>query len=120
VAQRVQTILIDDISGEEITDGETINFQWRGVAYAIDLSEAHVTKFEKAIQPFLKAARREKANNQVRALPTRKSAQTDSQQLAKIREWAHENGMPVSERGRIAYEVRDAYEKAHNAEAVAV
>ena len=54
MAQRVQTILIDDISGEEITDGEgdTIHFAWGGVAYQIDLSAKNIAKFEKAITPF--------------------------------------------------------------------
>ena len=120
MAQRVQTILIDDISGEEISDGETINFTWRGVAYAIDLSSAHVTKFEKAINPFLKVARRDARRNSTtpQSQSKRKTAHTDKEQLAKIREWAHEEGLTVSERGRIAYEVRDAYDRAH-AEAMA-
>ncbi len=37
----------------------------------------------------------------------------NSEELAKIREWANTNGHKVSSRGRISRAVRDAYDAAH-------
>ncbi|WP_328698923.1 Lsr2 family DNA-binding protein [Curtobacterium sp. 8I-2] len=37
----------------------------------------------------------------------------NSENLSRIREWAHENGHEVSSRGRISQAVRDAYDPAH-------
>ncbi|WXF91339.1 histone-like nucleoid-structuring protein Lsr2 [Curtobacterium flaccumfaciens pv. flaccumfaciens] len=37
----------------------------------------------------------------------------NSDELAKIREWANANGHEVSSRGRISQAVRDAYDAAH-------
>ncbi|MBT1671943.1 Lsr2 family DNA-binding protein [Curtobacterium flaccumfaciens] len=37
----------------------------------------------------------------------------NSEELAKIREWANANGREVSSRGRISQAVRDAYDAAH-------
>ncbi|WXF92934.1 histone-like nucleoid-structuring protein Lsr2 [Curtobacterium flaccumfaciens pv. flaccumfaciens] len=37
----------------------------------------------------------------------------NSEELAKIREWARANGHEVSSRGRISQAVREAYDAAH-------
>lgn len=38
MAKHMQTILIDDLDGTEITKGETITFAYRGAEYRIDLT----------------------------------------------------------------------------------
>ncbi len=55
MAQRTQIVLIDDLDGTEIKDGEaqSITFSWSGVDYSIDLSQANADRFEKAIGPYL-------------------------------------------------------------------
>ena len=60
MAQRTQIVLIDDLDGTEIKDGEaqSITFSWSGVDYSIDLSKANADKFEKAIGPYLEKAQR--------------------------------------------------------------
>ena len=53
MAQRTQIVLIDDVDGTEITDGDgqSITFTWSGVDYSIDLSKTNADKFEMAIGP---------------------------------------------------------------------
>jgi len=113
VAQRVQTILIDDITGEEIAegDGDTIQFAWGGVAYQIDLSAKNVAKFEKAITPFVEAATRVgKASN---VTPMRRSAKNTDLDTQAVRAWAESNGYEVSSRGRIKGEIIEAFRAAN-------
>lgn len=117
MAQRIRTFLVDDINGEEFEDGEgqTIDFQWNGVPYTIDLVEKNAAKFEKAITPYLSKARRVSNTKVVSSLrgPRRQKAKNDPAQLAAIREWATANGYEVGDRGRISYQIREAYEDAH-------
>jgi hypothetical protein len=113
VAQRVQTILIDDITGEEIADGqgETIQFAWGGVAYQIDLGAKNIAKFEKAITPFVEAATRVgKANN---VTPMRRSRKNEELDTQAVRAWAESNGYEVSSRGRIRGEIIEAFRAAN-------
>lgn len=60
MAQRTQIVLIDDLDGTEIKDGEaqSITFTWAGVDYRIDLSKANADKLEKTIRPYLEKAQR--------------------------------------------------------------
>ena len=59
VAQRVQTILVDDLDGTDLGNGgQTIRFGWLGAEYTIDLSQANVDKFAAAITPYVNAAQR--------------------------------------------------------------
>jgi hypothetical protein len=55
MAQRTQVVLIDDLDGTEIKDGDaqSITFSWSGVDYSIDLSRANADKLQKAIGPYL-------------------------------------------------------------------
>ncbi len=62
VAERVIRQLVDDIDGTDISDGgQTVEFSFRGIDYRLDLSEENLSKFERAIRPFVDAA--EKALN---------------------------------------------------------
>ena len=62
VAERVIRQLVDDIDGTDISDGgQTVEFSFRGTDYRLDLSEENLSKFERAIRPFVDAA--EKALN---------------------------------------------------------
>jgi nucleoid-associated protein Lsr2 len=103
----VTEILVDDLDG---TPGErTVHFTWDGVAYEIELSRKNAAAFEKALKPYLDAARRVRAPRSRRG-PGRTSSK---QNLSAIREWAAQNGFDVSARGRIASSVIDAYEAAN-------
>ena len=113
MAQRVQTILVSDLSGSELADdGQTVQFSYRGADYAIDLSHEEVAEFANVMQKYTDVARRVGGRRQPGGNRTG-GASVDREQLRKMREWAAENGYKVSSRGRIPQEVQDAYHAAN-------
>lgn len=108
MAQTVQIILEDDLDGGPAE--ETVRFGLDGAQYEIDLSEGNAAKLREAVRPFIAKARRAQ-NKQApkQARPTGKS----NPDTAAIRQWARENGHPVSDRGRIHQDVQKAYYDAH-------
>lgn len=115
MAERVVRQLIDDIDGSDISDGagERVEFSLRGVTYQIDLSNANVTKLDKALKPYLAAATKVGSARSKRTKTASKGNGTSSpEQLAAIRDWARDNGYEVADRGRIKTEVIEAFEAA--------
>lgn len=108
MVQRVQTILQDDLDGGKAN--ETVSFSFDGVAYEIDLSSKNAKKMRDACAPFVESARRVGAR---RRRTGSKAASIRSVSAAEIRAWARQKGWDISERGRIATEVRDAYAATH-------
>lgn len=121
MAERIVRQLLDDLDQSEILDGAggTVDFAFQGTKYTIDLTDANIAKFEKALKPYLDAAtqvsgptrkptrvKKSKSSRRGSARPAREST-------AAIRGWATENGHDVSARGRIPAAVIDAYETAH-------
>lgn len=108
--QKIQTILVDDLTGEEVTDaGRTVTFAIEGVEYEIDLNEENLAKFHEAMQVYTDHARRVGGRRRTGG----SAAKTDSAQLDAMRKWGRENGYKVSDRGRVSQEVQDAYHAAH-------
>lgn len=110
MAQRTQTILIDDFDGSEAT--ETITFALDGVTYEIDLNEEHAAALRESLDEWVAKARRAGGRRATgrRGASARRAPSGETQQ---IREWAKAQGLQVSDRGRISGEVRAAYEAAH-------
>jgi hypothetical protein len=114
MSQKIQVILYDDITGDEIgemTGGGTVKFGFRGTEYEIDLTSYNRATFEKVLEPYLVAARKEPiastGKGSGRSVETRQLA-------ADRREWARNNGWPdIAERGSWPSGVIEAYEKAH-------
>jgi len=113
MARRIVHQLVDDIDGTllEVGEGETIHFSLNGIAYEIDLTNAHADELREALDPYIKAGRRASAGNARSAAPRRRSARNS--EVGEIREWAKAQGLKVSERGRISADVMDAYRAAH-------
>ena len=111
MASRTVTILTDDLDGRESNDVETVVFGFDGASYEIDLSKKNRGAFEKALAPYLNAAR--KASS-ARTTARRSSAagKSSKEDLEAIREWAKANGHEVAARGRIAQKVKDAFHAA--------
>jgi len=110
VVQKTQVVLIDDIDGSDAD--ETVTFAIDGVGYEIDLTAAHASELRESFATWVGHAR--KAGRTVATTRTGgRRAGTDRAQLAKIREWARDNGHKVSERGRIPGSILEAYEAAH-------
>ena len=115
MAQKVQVMLVCDLHDGEVEGSETIAFALDGSAYEIDVCDAHAAELRDAYAPYVGAARRAgrtSAPTQRRTgrAPSRSAAGNN---VAEIREWARKNGHAVSERGRIAAGVLQAYEAAH-------
>ena len=105
----VTEILVDDLDGSPAE--RTIRFTWDGVAYELELSKKNAAGFEKVVRPYLAAARKAKATRGRRGSGS--SARGAKRDLGVVREWAGQNGYPVSTRGRVAQTIIDAYDTAH-------
>lgn len=118
MAQKIQVLLVCDLHEEEVAGVETVTFGLDGSAYEIDVCQQHATDLREAFAGYVGAARRA---GRVTAAPAQRRAARaraglapgDRQRVSDIREWARRNGHQVSERGRIAANVLQAYEAAH-------
>ena len=109
MAQRIQTLLIDDLDGGEAAS--TVRFGLDGAEYEIDLSAAHNDELRKELQQYLEHARRT-GTAKTAARTRRGSAAVDT---AKVREWAKEQGIEVKDRGRVPANVVEQYRTAAGA-----
>ncbi|MDR1295391.1 MAG: Lsr2 family protein [Bifidobacteriaceae bacterium] len=107
MAQRVQVLLVDDIDGR--TADETVTFALDGVAYEIDLTNENAHHLRESLNRWIGGAR--KVSGRARRGQGRRSSGTG--QTAVIREWAKSHGYTVSDRGRIAADIRAAYDAAN-------
>ena len=118
MAQRTVVHLVDDIDGTQITDnqGETVTFALDGATYEIDVTRDHAQELRNAVQVYIANARRV-SGGRGRPIPAPRSGgssgRRDPEQTKAIKDWAKANGLKVSDRGRIAQRVLDAYEAAH-------
>lgn len=112
MAQRVNVILVDDLDGSDAD--ETVTFGLDGVDYEIDLTDAHAAALRDALALYVGHGRRVGGRRKRSQSSTPASRNNgDSASPAEIRAWARENGWDVPERGRVASEVREAYDAAH-------
>ncbi|HET7735575.1 MAG TPA: Lsr2 family protein [Nocardioidaceae bacterium] len=109
MAQRVNVVLVDDLDGSDAD--ETVTFALDGTEYEIDLNAAHAAKLRDAFAPYVGHARRVGGRRR-RSANNRRNGAAEATP-AEIREWARQNGWDVPDRGRVASEVREAYEAAH-------
>jgi len=109
MAQRVNIILVDDVDGGDAD--ETVTFGLDGSTYEIDLSSQNAAKLRDAVAPYVGHAR--KVGGRRSSGGRRTAASGNRPSAREIREWARANGWNLSDRGRVAAEVRQAYEAAH-------
>jgi hypothetical protein len=105
MAQKVTVALEDDLDGG--LAAETVRFAVGGAAYEIDLSASNAAAFRRQLAPFIAHAR--KAGRGQRRAARSASSREHS---AGIRAWAKDQGIAVSERGRIPASVVAQYEAA--------
>jgi hypothetical protein len=109
MAQRVNVVLVDDLDGSDAD--ETVIFALDGTEYEIDLSSANAAKLRDALAVWVGHGRR--VGGRRRRGSTGRAGSKSAATPAEIREWARNNGWDVPDRGRVASEVREAYEAAH-------
>jgi hypothetical protein len=113
MAKRVHVVLEDDLDGSEAT--ETVSFGLDGASYEIDLNSGNAAGLRDALAKYVGAARKGGSVARARGGRTRSaSAPVDREQIKAIRDWARRNGHQVSDRGRIAAPIVDAFNQAHS------
>lgn len=84
-----------------------------GRHYEIDLSDKNAAALPDALVDYVGAARRPSGGTRTRTTTANARVGIDGEQNQAIRDWAREQGMNVSDRGRIPTEVTDPYNAAH-------
>ena len=106
MAQKITVALEDDIDGGPAD--ETVRFGLGGADYEIDLSKKNANAFRRQLAPFIEHARR--AGRGPRRRPGRTASSRE--RSADIRAWAKDQGITVSDRGRIPASVAEQYDAA--------
>ncbi|HSS92084.1 MAG TPA: Lsr2 family protein [Streptosporangiaceae bacterium] len=106
MAQKITVALEDDIDGGPAD--ETVRFGLGGADYEIDLSRKNAAAFRRQLAPFIDHARR--AGRGPRRRPGRTASSRE--RSADIRAWAKDQGITVSDRGRIPASVAEQYDAA--------
>lgn len=111
MAQITNVKLLDDLDGGKAA--ETVAFGVDGVGYEIDLSAKNAKALRKALAEYVSVGRQVK----VRAADAPRTSvrgKASGPDAATVRQWAHENEVPVSVRGRVSAEVRTRYLEANS------
>jgi hypothetical protein len=111
MAQKVNIILVDDIDGSEATG--TVSFGLDGTSYEIDLNDGNAAALREALAPYVGHARKVTGGRRTRRSSSSSSSSSSGSNTKAVREWAKEQGMEVSERGRISADIQQAYDAAH-------
>jgi hypothetical protein len=104
MATKVTIALEDDLDGGPAD--ETVRFGLGGMDYEIDLTKKNARAFRKQLAPYVEHARRAGRG------PRRPRTSSSRQRSGGIRAWAKDQGIAVSERGRIPASLVAQYEAA--------
>ena len=110
MAQRVQTLFVDDLDGSAAET--TVRFGVDGTDYEIDLNAAHAKALSDALEKYIEAGRR--VSGSARRGRGRR-ATAGATNSAEVRAWARNEGIKVSDRGRIPASVIASFKEATGA-----
>ncbi|HEY6309754.1 MAG TPA: Lsr2 family protein [Streptosporangiaceae bacterium] len=102
MAQRVQTLFIDDLDGSA-AEG-TVRFGLDGTEYEIDLNAEHSQQLRDALAAYVRAGRRVSGGSRRPAHGGRRGP-AGALNTTEVREWAKEQGIEVKDRGRVPAEL---------------
>jgi hypothetical protein len=102
VAQKIQTIFIDDLDGTA-AEG-TVRFGLDGTDYEIDLNAQHAGALRDALARYVGAARRVSGSAR-RATRGGRRVPASGLNSTEVREWAKAQGIEVKDRGRVPAEL---------------
>jgi hypothetical protein len=97
MAQKIQTLFIDDIDGSE-AEG-TVRFGFDGTNYEIDLSDKHSDELRTALRKYVEHARR--ISGSARRPIARVGRKPSTVDTVAVRAWAREKGYDIKDRGRV-------------------
>ncbi len=103
MAQKIQTLFIDDIDGSD-AEG-TVRFGLDGAEYEIDLNAGHAQQLRDALARYVSAARRVSGSAARRPARTGRRASASGLNTTEVREWAKAQGIEVKDRGRVPAEL---------------
>ena len=105
MAQKVQTLYVDDIDGSEAAG--TVRFGLDGADYEIDLSADHTDELRTALRTHIDHAR--KVAGTSRRAPRRRRAGSTIDTTA-VRTWGREQGIDIKDRGLVPADIVAKYE----------
>lgn len=111
MAQKVNITLVDDIDGSEAD--ETVTFALDSTTYEIDLNDRNAAALREALSGYIGHARKVTDGGARRGGRKTGIGPSSGTNTKDVREWAREQGMDVSERGRISADIQQAYDAAH-------
>ncbi len=109
MAQKVQTLFIDDIDGSA-AEG-TVRFGLDGTEYEIDLNAKHAQQLRDALAAYVKAGRRASGAPRRPARGGRRGS-ASGLNSTEVREWAKAQGIEVKDRGRVPAELEVKFKAA--------
>lgn len=111
MAQKIVTVLTDDIEGTEIAKGgESITFAIDGTEYEIDLNDKNAKKMREAFQFYVDHGRkRPKSESTIQKSRAKQNRDYDPKE---VRSWAKDAKVQVPAFGRIPRSVIDEFRKA--------
>jgi nucleoid-associated protein Lsr2 len=98
VAQKIQTLLIDDLDGRA-AEG-TVRFGLDGAGYEIDLNSGHARELRDVLARYVDAARRVSGSARRPSRGGRRGMAGDLNAV-EVREWGQGTGHRVKDRGRV-------------------
>jgi Lsr2 len=112
VAQKIQTLFIDDIDGGA-AEG-TVRFALDGTEYEIDLNAKHSEELRNAIGKYVTHARKVggTARRAGRAAGRTSRGAGSALNTTEIRNWAREQGYDIKDRGRVPADLVAKYQAA--------
>jgi hypothetical protein len=112
MATITRTFLVDDLDGsnEEV---ETVHLSLDGADFEIDLSAHNAERLRGKLAKFIENGTRVTGQKPRRALRAVRPAPSGRDQVQAVRDWARKHGLAVSDRGRIAKSVQEAFDAAH-------
>jgi hypothetical protein len=102
VAQKVQTLVIDDIDGSA-AEG-TVRFELDGTKYEIDLNAEHAQQLRNALAAYVRAGRQVSGGSRPPGRGGRRGT-ASGWNTTGVREWAKAQGIEVKDRGRVPAEL---------------
>lgn len=110
MAEKVTVELVDDIDGS--VAAETVEFHLDGSSFRIDLSSRNAMKLREHLAMFISASRPPTATEAGGPSNSRSTSTEERRRSQQIREWARQEGLSISERGRIPHDLILRFEAA--------
>ena len=98
MAQKIQTLFIDDLDGSA-AEG-TVRFGLDGTGYEIDLNAGHARELRDVLARYVDAARRVSSSARRPPRGGRRGPAGDLNAV-EVRAWARAHGIEVKDRGRV-------------------